>query len=103
MAARKVTIEKIQERLVLRERFLAREITAQEVEIKDRMAAVEGNLKLAQSKVDALKEQMKRLQMLESKGIISSAEGRELQIALTAAESELQLAALEMEILEKIQ
>ena len=53
--------------------------------------------------VAALKEKMKRLQMLESQGLISSAEGRELQVSLTEAESELELAALEMEVLEKIQ
>jgi outer membrane protein TolC len=103
MDARKATIEKTQERLALRKRFLAREITAREVEIQDRKAAVATNLKLARSKVDALKEQMKRLRMLESEGLISSAEGRELQFALTEAESELQLAALEMEVLGKIQ
>jgi len=103
IAARKVAIEKLQERLVLRERFLAREITAQEVEIKDRMAAVEGNLKLAQSKVDALKEQLKRLQMLEAQGVVSPSESRELQYALTSAQAELQLAALEMEVLEKVE
>ena len=103
MDARKVAIEKTRERLVLRKRFLARKITAQEVEVQDRKAAVEKNLKLAQSKVAALKEKMKRLQMLESQGLISSAEGRELQVSLTEAESELELAALEMEVLEKIQ
>jgi hypothetical protein len=103
MAARKVAIERTQERLDLRKRFLAHEITAREVEIKDRKTVVENNLKLVQSKVDSLKEQLKRLAMLESKGIVSPSESSELRYALTAAEAELQLATLEMEVLEKIQ
>jgi len=37
IANRKIMIDKIQERLDLRTRFLAREITAQEVEIQDRI------------------------------------------------------------------
>jgi multidrug resistance efflux pump len=103
MAARKAAIAKTQERLDVRKRFLAGEITAREAAIKDRQADVENNLKLAQSKVDSLKEQLKRLEMLASKGIVSPSESNELRYALTAAEAELQLAGLEMEALEKVE
>jgi len=54
LANRKVIIDKIQQRLDLRARFLAGEIAAQEVEIQERMSGAERNLHLAQSKVDAL-------------------------------------------------
>jgi hypothetical protein len=102
VAVRKVMVDEIQNRLDLRKHFIAGEITAREVEIQDRKAVVERNLQLAQSKVDSLMEQLKRLKSLEAKGVISPAESKELEYALTAAEGELQLAALEMEILEKI-
>jgi RNA polymerase sigma-70 factor (ECF subfamily) len=103
VAARKVMVDKIQQRLDLRKHFSAGEITGREVEIQDRKAVVEKNLRLAQSKVDSLKEQLKRLQLLEAKGVISPSESREVKYALTTAEAELQLAALEMQALEKVE
>ena len=103
IAARKVMIDKIQERLDLRSRFVAGEISAREVEILDRKALVERNLRLAQSRVDSLKDQLKRFQMLASEGAVSPSESRDLEFALMAAEAELELAALEMEVLEKTQ
>lgn len=102
IAARKVTIDKIQKRLDLRKRFVAGEITAQEVEIKDRMTIAERNLHLAQSMVDSLSEQLKRLKTLETKGMISPLEIKQMQYALDAAQAELELATLEMDVLKKL-
>jgi hypothetical protein len=98
----KMMIDKIQERLDLRTRFLAREITAQEVEIADRMAGAERNLQLAKSKVDSLQEQMERLKALEAQGTVSHREVMQMQYALDAAQAELKLATLEMDVLEKL-
>jgi multidrug resistance efflux pump len=103
LANRKVMIDKIQQRLDLRTRFLSGEITAQEVEIQDRMSGAQRNLYLAQSKVDALNEQLKRLKTLEAQGKISHTEVVQLQYALDAAQAELKLATLEMDVLEKLQ
>jgi hypothetical protein len=102
VANRKMMIDKIQQRLDLRTRFLAGEITAQEVEIQDRMSGAERNLHLAQSKVDSLNDQLKRLKTLETQGEISHMEVVQLQYALDAAQAELKLAALEMDVLEKL-
>ncbi len=102
IAARKVMIDKIQKRLELRKRFVAGEITAQEVEIKDRMTVAERNLHLARSKVDSLKEQLKRLKSLEAQRMINPMEIKQMQYALDAAQAELELAALEMDVLKKI-
>lgn len=102
LANRKVMVDKIQQRLDLRTRFLAGEITAQEVEIQERMTGAERNLYMAQSKVDALNEQLKRLKNLEVRGEISHAEVAQLQYALDAAQAELKLATLEMDVLEKL-
>lgn len=102
IANRKVMIDKIQKRLDLRKRFISGEITAQEVEIEDRMTGAERNLHLAQSKVDFLNEQLKRLRILEVRGMISPIEIRQLQYALDAAQAELELANLEMDVLKKL-
>jgi multidrug resistance efflux pump len=99
---RKMMTDKIQERLDLRTRFLAEEITAQEVEIEDRMTGAEKNLQLAKSKVDSLMEQMKRLKTLESQGKISQREVKQMQYALDAAQAELKLITLEMDVLKKV-
>jgi multidrug resistance efflux pump len=102
IAARKVMIDKIQKRLDLRKRFVVGEITAHEVEIKGRITVAERNLHLAKSSVDSLKEQLKRLKNLETRGLISQTEIKPLQYALNAAQAELKLATLEMDVLKKI-
>jgi hypothetical protein len=102
VAARKVTIDKIQKRLDLRKRFVAGEITAHEVEIKGRITVAERNLHLAKARVDSLKEQLKRLKNLETRGLISQTEIKSLQYTLNTAQAELELATLEMDVLEKI-
>lgn len=102
ISARKVTSDKIQKRLDLRKRFVAGEITAQEVEIKGRITVAERNLHLAKSRVNSLKEQLKRLKTLETRGLISQTEIKPLQYALNAAQAELILATLEMDVLEKV-
>ncbi len=102
IAARKMTIDKIQKRLDLRKRFVAGEITAHEVEIRGRITVAERNLHLAKSRVDSLKEQLKRLKNLETRGLISQTEIKPLQYTLLAAQAELELATLEMDVLKKI-
>lgn len=102
IADRKMMIDKIQERLDLRVRFLRGEITAQEVEIQDRMTGAERNLQLARSKVESLQEQLDHLKAMEAQGTISHREVSQLQYVLDAAQAELRLATLEMDVLEKL-
>jgi multidrug resistance efflux pump len=101
MASQKARIDEIQIRLALRKRFVAGMITAQEVEIQDRLTAAERNLSVAQSKVDSFQTQLKRLQKLEALGMISATETHQLQYDLDAAQAELKLAAVEKEVLTK--
>jgi hypothetical protein len=98
---RKMMIAKIQHRLDLRSRFLAGEITTREVEIEDRMTGAERNLHLAQSKVKSLKEQLERLKALESQRSLAHMEVVQMQYALDAAQAELNLATLEMDVLKQ--
>jgi outer membrane protein TolC len=72
------------------------------MEIEDRMIEAERNLRLAQSKVESLKEQLDRLEVLEARGAISPMEVSRLRYALDAAQAERKLAALEWDVLEKL-
>jgi multidrug resistance efflux pump len=102
IASRDVMIKKIQERLDLRKSFLSGKATVREIEIKGRLVAAERTLYLAQTKVDSLEKQLKRLKDLEIQGKISSLEVKRLQYDLDAAQAELKLAALEKDVLEAI-
>jgi len=102
IANRKMKIDKIQQRIDLRARFLSGEITAQEVEIKDRMTGAERNLQLARVQVESLMKQMDRMQALKAQGTVSHTEVMQLQYALDAAQAKLKLATLEMDVLEKL-
>jgi multidrug resistance efflux pump len=102
IASRDVMIKKIQERLDLRKSFLSGKATVREIEIKGRLVAAERTLYLAQTKVDSLEKQLKRLKDLEIQGKIPSLEVKRLQYDLDAAQAELKLAALEKDVLEAI-
>jgi hypothetical protein len=99
---RKGILDGIQKRLGLRRQFINGELTAEEVDIQDRTAVGENNLRLAQRRVDSLVAQWKHFQGLEARGMVSSVESRQVRFALEAAEAELKLAALEIEVLAKV-
>ena len=101
-AARRTRIEEIRGRLELRERFLGGRISALQVEIAGRLAAGRANLAAARSKVEDLKEKATRAGSLRDVGLLSPAEANALRDALGAAEAEQSLAALEVDVLEKI-
>jgi outer membrane protein TolC len=102
IANKEANLDKIQKRFDLRARFLEGEATAREVELEGRLTAAENNFHQAQAKVDSLKEQLNRFQALEAKGAISHMEVKQMEFAMDAAQAELKLAILEMEVLEKI-
>jgi hypothetical protein len=99
---REIMIDNVDQRLDLRARFLAGEITAQEVEIEDRITGAERNLQMSRSQVESLKEQLERLKTLEAQGEVTHMEVMQLQYALDAAQAEMKLATLEMDVLEKL-
>ena len=102
IANQEAHLDKIQQRLDLRSSFLEGEITAREVEIESRLTAAENHLHHAQSKVDSLEQQLTRFQALEARGGITRSETRQLEFALDAAQAELKLAVLEMDVLKKL-
>ena len=101
-ALQEAGIGDIEKRLALRQRFLAGTITAEEVEIEDRMTAVERDLRQAQSTVDTLKKRLESLQAKEAVGMISDTEVQQAQFGLSYAQTQLSLALLEKDILGKI-
>ena len=102
IAAQNAKISSLQKKLDLRSRFLSGEITAQEIEIRDRMAVAEKNLHMAQSKVDAITRQIKDVEIRVDAGMMDELELTQMQYALNAAQAELDLAVLEMDVLKKI-
>ena len=100
--ARKAMIDETRKRLDLRKRYVAGEVTAQEVEIGDRMAVAEKNQHEAQTRVDSLMKQLERSQAQEALGVVSPRETSQLRYALDAAQAELKLAALEVDVLGKV-
>ena len=102
ITSQNVIIDNIKKKLNLRSRFLSGEFTAQEIEIKSRMTVAEKNLHLAQSKVESLKKQIKYIEDRVAMGLVSQWELTQMQYALNAAQAELDLANLEIDVLNKI-
>ncbi|MBE0712969.1 MAG: hypothetical protein IH583_11345 [Candidatus Aminicenantes bacterium] len=102
IAARMAMIDETRKRIDLRKRYVAGEVSAQEVEIGDRMAVAEKNLRQAQTKVDSLMKQMERSEAQEALGLVSPRETSQLRYALDAAQAELKLATLEVDVLGRI-
>lgn len=102
IAAQEAIIEGMERRLDLRKRFVAGQITAEEVEIRDRTADAERKWIQIRSTVGFLKTRLERFQALETRGMISKTEVQQLQFALDAAQAELNLAALEVDVLGKV-
>jgi hypothetical protein len=102
IADREKILDELRKQLELRRRFVAGEISAREVEIKDRIAEAERKLHLVKSRVNALNTELKRVKDLEKKGLVSQTEAARLDYALSTSQAELKLAALELDILKKV-
>ncbi len=102
VAARKTRLDEIGQRLDLRKRFLSGAISALQAEIAGRLAAARAGLAAAQSNVEDLKERAAKAKSLQDVGMISPAEADDLREAFETAEAEASLAALEVDILEKV-
>lgn len=100
--SRKAAIEGLLERIELRKRFVAGEITARELEVRERKSVADKDLAEARARVGHMKKEMERLRGLEARGLASPIETSQLRYALESAEAELKLAALEVEVLDKV-
>jgi len=102
IAVRKALLDKVQTRLALRQRFLKGQVTAQAVDIEDRIAVAASDLRQARSRVESLKRQIESLQPREAMGLVSSTEVQRLRYDLDAAQADLILAAMETDVLNKV-
>jgi len=92
----------IEKQLALRRGFLSGKISAEEMEIQDRMTAAEKDLREARSKVDTIQARLNELRAKEAAGLISEEELRGTQMGLDAAQAQVSLAIQEIEILKTI-
>jgi hypothetical protein len=100
--AEKAEIDSIQFRIGIRRQFIEGSISAEDVEIRDRIALAERDLLRAQSRVDSLRRDLEDKRQLLAVGQTPEEVVQALQSGLDAAEEELALANLEIEILKGI-
>jgi len=100
--AEQAAFESAQQRLELRRQFIGGELSAQEVEIRDRMSLAERDLRRAQFNVDYLTKKLEDLRRLAVKGMVPESDVQGMQLGVNAAQQELTLAQLEIEILKSI-
>lgn len=102
LAGQEAAIADIENRLGLRRRFLAGEISAGELEIQARMSAAEKDLKEARSSIERMQARLADLRAKEAAGLVTSDEVRGAQLGLDFAQAKADLALQEIEILKAI-
>jgi len=102
LAVQEGRVGDIEKQLTLRRGFLSGKISAEEMEIQDRMTAAEKELREARSKVDTIQARLNELRAKEAAGLISEEELRGTQMGLDAAQAQVSLAIQEIEILKTI-
>jgi hypothetical protein len=100
--AQEARIGELETRLSLRQRFLAGEISAEELEIQASLTEAERKLTEARSTAEAMKALLDGLQAKRAAGLISEEELRGAQMGLEAAQARESLALQEIEILKQI-
>ncbi|HOW84837.1 MAG TPA: hypothetical protein P5119_05735 [Candidatus Aminicenantes bacterium] len=102
LASEEAALQRIEKRLALRKAFLTGGLSAEELEIQERLAAAEINGRRAQSGVDFLRERLESLRVREAAGQVSGEDVRLARMDLEATQAQLDLALQEIEILKKI-
>jgi hypothetical protein len=102
LAGQGAAIGDIENRLVLRRRFLAGEISAGELEIQIRMSAAEKELREAQSAIANIRPQVDELRAKAAAGLITIDELKGAELGLSAVQAKADLALQEIEILKQL-
>jgi hypothetical protein len=102
LASQEAAIGDIDNRLALRRRFLAGEISAGELEIQTRMSAAEKNLREAQSSIEAVRPRLEDLRAKAAVGLVTPDEVKGMELGLSAAQAKADLARQEIEILKQL-
>jgi outer membrane protein TolC len=102
LAGQEAAIGDIENRLALRRRFLAGEISAGELEIQTRVSAAEKNLREAQSSIEAVRPRLEDLRAKAAVGLVTPDEVKGMELGLSAAQAKADLALQQIEILKQI-
>ena len=102
LAGQEAGLGDIENRLALRRRFLAGEISAGELEIQARMSAAQKELLEAQSSIDTIRPRLEDLRAKAAAGLVTVDEVKGLELGLDAAQAKADLALQEIEILKQL-
>ena len=98
-AARKA-LSAVEDRLALRRDYLSGARTARQVELADMQSSVQSQQELAISRVHELQPKLDRIHTLVEEGMATRSEARPVEMEFRAARLALELAELDMQILE---
>ena len=102
LAGQEAGLEDIENRLALRQRFLAGEISAGEMEIQTRISAAQKELREARSSIDTIRPRLEDLRAKAAAGLVEIDEVKGWELGLSAAQAKADLALQEIEILKTI-
>ena len=103
LAGQEAGLENIENRLALRRRFLAGEISAGEMEIQTRISAAQKELREARSSIDTIRPRLEDLRAKAAAGVVTIDELKGWELGMSAAQAKADLALQEIEILKTIQ
>ena len=96
-----VGLDELRRRQSLRARFLAAELTPEEVELHALQEQARTAREAAARQLPVMAEQLERLRILFQKDMVDRAQVSEMEIALKSLQAQVRLAELELQILEK--
>jgi hypothetical protein len=102
LAGQEAALEDIENRLALRRRFLAGEISAGDMEVRVRMSAAEKELKESRSAIESIRPRVDDLRVKAAAGLVTVDELKAGELGLSAAQAKADLALQEIEILKGI-
>lgn len=102
LAGQEAAIRDIENRLALRRRFIAGEISAAELEIQTRMSAAEKELREVQSAIANIRPRVEELRAKAAAGLVTIDELKGAELGLSAAQAKADLALKQIEILKGI-
>ncbi|UCG33585.1 MAG: hypothetical protein JSU68_02915 [Phycisphaerales bacterium] len=91
----------VEKRIALRQDYLSGASTAREVELAGMQFSVEPKREMARRRLDELQQELDRYRALFKDRLVSRSEVREVEVEFRAAALQLDLAELEMQILEE--
>jgi outer membrane protein TolC len=102
LAGQEAAIADIENRLALRRRFLSSEISAGELEIQVRLSAAQRELREAQSSIETIRPRLEEARAQAAAGLITVDEVKGMELGLSAAQAQADLALQAIEILKTI-